>query len=109
LPCILTFSRNFFFDPIRLNVIPLDPSDLGKKYVDLLRTPDIQGDLPLQLVVSSKYSSFLLTRSGHLYLMEIDNALVYYCVRVSQTSLLHASLGDDGNILTLTCEGISSR
>ena len=38
--------------------------------------------------------------------MEIDNALIYYCVHVSHTSLLHASLGDDGNILTLTCEGV---
>jgi len=91
---------------IRLNVIPLAPSNFGKKFADLQTPPDVQDDLPLQLVVSPKYSTaFLLTRSGLLYLMEIENAFVYVSVRVSQAPFLHASLAADNSILTLTREG----
>jgi clathrin heavy chain len=98
----------------KVNIIPLgnspSASQFGRRQFDLPTAPDAADDLPLQLVISPKYSTaFILTRMGFLYLVEVETPYCYLSARVSATSFIHASLCKDGSVLALTREGRMSK
>ncbi|OHT11249.1 Clathrin heavy chain 1 [Tritrichomonas foetus] len=95
---------------MRMNVFPLGATpaaqQFGKKFVDIPMAQDAQDDLPLQLIISSHYSTgFLFTKHGYLYLVEIETPFVYLSARVSQVPFTHAALARDGGVIALSREG----
>jgi clathrin heavy chain len=95
---------------LRLNVFPLGGSpgaqQFGKRFVDLPTPADVPDDIPLHLVLSPKYSTaFSFTRSGFLFLVEIETPFVYLAAKISQVPFTHASAGRDGSVLTLARDG----
>ena len=92
---------------MKLNIFPLGNTpaaqQFGKKQADLPMSPDAQDDLPLQLIISEKYSTaFLLTKLGYLYLVEYETPMVYVSARVSQSTFTQAALARDGGVIALS-------
>jgi clathrin heavy chain len=95
---------------MRLNVFPLGSSPqaqaFGKKGCDLPAPPDVQDDLPLQLVFSPKYESvFLITRAGLLYIIEVETPFLYVSVRITQTQMIASALASNGGVIALGRDG----
>ena len=93
---------------MKLNIFPLGPqaAQIGKKSADLPMSADAQDDLPLQLIISEKYSTvFLFTKLGYLYLVEYETPMVYLSARVSQSTFTQAALARDGGVIALSIDG----
>lgn len=95
---------------LRIMITPLQSTQqaqqFGRRQLDLPLAPDAADDIPLHTVYSPKYSSiFALTKTGYLYVFEVETPFLYLTGKVSASPFIHASLAAEGSVIALTRDG----